>query len=365
MADLVHRHAPMVWGVCRRVLRDPHDAEDAFQATFLVLVRRAAAIAEPDLVGNWLYGVAHQTARKARSTRARRWARETTGTDLPDTPAAAPAPADDLRAVLDRELSRLPAKYRAAVVLCDLEGRTRAEAARQLGVPPGTVAARVARGRARLAARLARRGVTVPAAALAAVLTRDAAGAPAVLVRELPARVVALADRTTRGLAWAGLKKVSAAALGLGVLAVGIAVFPSAAGTDPPEPTGRPADAPAAVAVADRDRLQGTWRVTASEVDGIKDFDRGRGHDRLVFAGDRVTYWSPKGPQAGRFRLDPTQAPAEIDIEFDGGSVVRGRYDLDGTRLRFVWTKGGRRPAGFDTAAGEWLTFLYTYEKTP
>src|ERR1700731_4596533 len=148
-ATLVRRHGPMVWSVCRRVLRNHQDAEDAFQATFLVLVRKAASIVPREMVANWLYGVAHQTARKARATTAKRQAREKQVNELPEPEARTePELWRDLQPLLDQELSRLPDKYRVAVVLCDLEGKTRKEAARQLGVPEGTLAARVARGRA-------------------------------------------------------------------------------------------------------------------------------------------------------------------------------------------------------------------------
>src|SRR5262249_55553423 len=154
LATLVRRHGPMVWGVCRRVLHNYHDAEDAFQATFLVLVRKAASIASPGLLANWLYGVAHQTALKARATAAKRRARERQVTEMPE-PALSERPLwDDLQPLLEKELSRLPDKYRVAIVLCDLEGKTRKEASRQLGVPEGTLAARLARGRGMLAKRL-------------------------------------------------------------------------------------------------------------------------------------------------------------------------------------------------------------------
>src|SRR5205809_5551032 len=134
LQTLVRRHGPMVWGVCRRVLRNWHDAEEAFQATFLVLVRRAASIASPELLANWLYGVAHQTALKARATSAKRGARERQVAMMPEPAATAQDLWSDLQPLLDQELSRLPEKYRVAIVLCDLEGKTRREAARQLGV---------------------------------------------------------------------------------------------------------------------------------------------------------------------------------------------------------------------------------------
>src|SRR5262245_53586922 len=179
LAALVRRHAPLVWGVCRRVLRRYHDAEDAFQATFLVFVRKAASIVAPELLANWLYGVAHQTALKARATAAKRGARERQVADMPDPAATEHDLWDELQPLLDRELSSLPDKYRAAIVLCDLEGKTRREAARHLGIPEGTLAARLSRGRVMLAKRLGRHGLAVSGGALAAVLSQKVASAAA------------------------------------------------------------------------------------------------------------------------------------------------------------------------------------------
>ena len=119
---IVRRHGPMVWGVCRRVLRDHHDAEDAFQATFLVLARKAASIMPRERLGNWLYGVAYQTASKARAMRAKRWRREAQVPDMPEPMAVPDHRRDDLAEALDRELSGLPEKYRTPIILCDLEG---------------------------------------------------------------------------------------------------------------------------------------------------------------------------------------------------------------------------------------------------
>jgi RNA polymerase sigma factor (sigma-70 family) len=173
---LVRRHGPMVWGVCRRVLGNYHDAEDAFQTTFLVFIRKAAAIASRELLANWLYGVAHQTALKARATSAKRGIREKQVTVMPE-PALEQVRWTALPPLLDQELSRLPDKYRAVVVLCDLDGKSRKDAARQLAVPAGTVASRLATGRAMLAKRLALRGVGLPGGALAVVLSENAASA--------------------------------------------------------------------------------------------------------------------------------------------------------------------------------------------
>src|SRR6516165_2557004 len=135
---LVRRHGPMVLGVCRRILGDAHDAEDAFQATFLVLVRRAASVVPREQVGNWLYGVAYRTALEAKRVAARRRAREKQVNDMPHPTVGPEECWRDLQPLLDRELNRLPDKYRVPVVLCDLEGRTRKEAARQLDLPEGT-----------------------------------------------------------------------------------------------------------------------------------------------------------------------------------------------------------------------------------
>jgi RNA polymerase sigma factor (sigma-70 family) len=164
----------MVWGVCQRVLRNSHDAEDAFQATFLVLVRKAASILPRELVGNWLYGVAYRTSMKARTMNARRRAKER------DVPRAEPPPDDiwqELIPLLDRELNRLSDKYRVPVVLCELEGRSRKEVAQQLSLPEGTLSSRLAMARKMLAKRFSRYGVLVSAGALAAVLCENAASA--------------------------------------------------------------------------------------------------------------------------------------------------------------------------------------------
>lgn len=175
---LVRRHSSMVWGVCRRLLHSHHEAEDAFQATFLVFVRKAASVVPREMVGNWLYGVAHQTAVRLRATAAKRGVRERQVMDIPD-PAQAETRADDLLPLLDQELSCLPERFRVLIVLCDLEGKTRKEVAQQLGCPEGTVASRLARARTMLAKRLARHGFAVSGASVACVLSQGAASASA------------------------------------------------------------------------------------------------------------------------------------------------------------------------------------------
>lgn len=176
---LLERHGPMVWGVCLRVLGDYHDAEEAFQAAFLALVRKAASVSPRESVGNWLYGVARRTALKLKTALARRRARERQLSLVRELGSLQHDPWHELGPVLDQELGRLPERYRCPIVLCDLEGRTRSEAARQLGWPEGTVASRLARGRELLAGRLTRLGVAPSSGALALLLAKEAsAGVP-------------------------------------------------------------------------------------------------------------------------------------------------------------------------------------------
>jgi RNA polymerase sigma factor (sigma-70 family) len=175
-AALVRRHGPMVLGVCRRVLRHEADAEDAFQATFLVLARKAKGIRAGGAVGNWLYRVAHTTAIKAKAMNRKRRMRELEAGSRPRHEACEEV-WQAVQALLDAELASLPDKYRAPIVLCDLEGSTILQAARHLGCPQGTVASRLSRGRALLAQRLARHGLVISVSTLIAALAHGTASA--------------------------------------------------------------------------------------------------------------------------------------------------------------------------------------------
>jgi RNA polymerase sigma factor (sigma-70 family) len=211
-AAIVRRHGPLVWGVCRRLLADHQDAEDAFQATFLVLARKAAGVVPRHLVGNWLHGVARRTALKARALAARRRRRECPVADVPERETSPPDAWADVRGVIDEELARLPPRFRAVVLLCDLEGKTRAQAARQLGVPAGTVAGWLWRARAVLAKRLSRRGVSLSGASLAAGLVQYEASAT------VPASVVSRTVGGAAGTLGSGAVRAPVATLTQGVL---------------------------------------------------------------------------------------------------------------------------------------------------
>src|SRR5437762_11399301 len=178
-AALLHRHGPLVLGVCHRILYNSHDAEDAFQATFLLLVRKAHTIVKLGSVASWLHGVAHRVAVRLKKDVARRRQRE--------RQACRPMASDqlkeivwcDLRAMLDEEVQRLPARCREPFALCYLEGKTNAEAARLLGCPKGTVQSRLTHARELLRAALARRGLVLSASLLATMMPQPAAATAA------------------------------------------------------------------------------------------------------------------------------------------------------------------------------------------
>jgi RNA polymerase sigma factor (sigma-70 family) len=181
---LLRRHGPLVLGVCRQVLRNVHDAEDVFQATFLVLARKAASIRTHEALGAWLYRVALNLARTARAGTAQRRTWERRAATMPSAQSAEESPSSDWQPLLHEEVNRLPEKYRVPVVLCYLKGQTHAQAARQLGWPVGTVKGRLARARHLLRTRLARRGVTLSAGGLAGVWSSGpvSAAVPAALL---------------------------------------------------------------------------------------------------------------------------------------------------------------------------------------
>lgn len=283
-AVLVERHGPMVLGVCRRILNHPQEAEDAFQATFLVLARKAATIARREALANWLHGVALRTARDARGRAARRQAIE-----RKVTPAVVFDPSRDefqaeLRSILDEELARLPDRFRTALLLCELEGLSRRDASAQLGIAEGTLSSRLARAKTLLRDRLARRGLIATTACLSTALAGEGLALTVPLtLAETTTRAAALA---AAGCSLAGLIPASALSLSeevlkvmliakikgivLGAVAVGAVVTGAVVAQDPPPARVEPASTGAvvvagAVSAEDRDRL----RAVESKLDRI------------------------------------------------------------------------------------------------
>jgi RNA polymerase sigma factor (sigma-70 family) len=235
-AELLRRHGPMVLGVCRRMLGDGPDADDAFQAAFLVLVRKAASVRNCDSLGSWLYGVAARVAKQARKDAARRRAREKQAIPMSPADDFSDVIWRDLRPILDAELQRLPEKYRAPLVLCYLEGHSYEEAARQLGWASGTVCGRLARARNLLRARLTRRGLAPAVALLTAGLSREATAAVPMALLDttlqaaqacagtmqlaaVSAPVAALTKGALKAMFWGKVKGALLVVLVLGVLA--------------------------------------------------------------------------------------------------------------------------------------------------
>jgi RNA polymerase sigma factor (sigma-70 family) len=213
---LVQRHGPLVLGVCRRILVQEQDAEDAFQATFLVLARKAGSIARGDSVGSWLYGVALRIAGKIRGGIRRRRQRETS---LQEVSSLDPTPEwiwEEIQLVLDEEVSRLPRPYRAAFVLCHLQGKSNAEAATELGCRPGTIFSRLARARALLRDRLARRGLALSIGLLTTLFIENSA--QAAVPSSLAGATVRGALQFVVGEAAAGLVSARALALAKGAI---------------------------------------------------------------------------------------------------------------------------------------------------
>jgi RNA polymerase sigma factor (sigma-70 family) len=241
---LVRRHGPMVFGVCRRILQNVHDAEDAFQATFLVLSRKAATVKPRDMVGNWLYGVAYRTAMKSRGMRVKRQAKEKQVAELSRVQAPAGNSCEDLLMQLDHELNRLPDRYRVPIVLCELEGRSRREAARMLGIPEGTLSSRLAQAKKLLARKLSRHGglclaALISATAASACLTPGLRAATVKTVfsaGSIPAKVLALTEGVMKAMLLTKLKITVCAATLMLLAGVGATGLTYRATAEEPKP---------------------------------------------------------------------------------------------------------------------------------
>jgi RNA polymerase sigma factor (sigma-70 family) len=370
---LLHRHGPLVFGVCRKLLYDVHDAEDAFQATFLVLARKAGSVAPRSLVGHWLYGVASRVAARARKTALRR-ARELSGADLSAVPGAAEEADSDLAPLLHEEVRRLPNKYRLPVVLCYLEGKTNEEAAHQLQWPVGTVKGRLNRARALLRVRLTRRGLVLSAGWLTAALVPAASAVPAGLV-EVTAKAgmcFAAGDAAAGGLASAQavaltkgvlhtmflskLKIVAALVLSVAVLAGSGAIVHHTVAAEPARADEQ--DKTADKAKEDKDAILGDWKVAEVEVDGKDGAGTQKGEEfkgaMMTITADKIVLKRGEKSIDLGYQLDPAAKPKAIDLDNGIGKSWMGVYSLDGNTLKICWPRepGGDRPAEVGTKEG-------------
>jgi RNA polymerase sigma factor (sigma-70 family) len=362
--DLVRRHGPMVLGVCRRILRDPHAAEDAFQATFLLLVRKAGSVRKRGSVGSWLYGVARRVALEARRAVSRRQVPAPLDPEVAWLDEDDGLARDELHAALHEELGRLPEKYRAPMVLCYIEGLPHEAVARQLGWPLGTVRTRIARGRDLLGARLTRRGVATAAVLLAlGLLPKTVVAVPPRLVDatvraaarvaagekvsrgEGPARVADLETKVRKAMHLTRLKWAAAFALAVVVTGAGVA-----------------AGLPRALAAADdadkvqaeKKKFQGTWVDVYAEKAGKE--QEQVGDHQLKFDGETFSV-ADHGhvEEKGTFKLDPSKNPKEIDLRLrdrnDEEKTALGIYTWDGENLKLCLGEpgGGTRPKDFTT----------------
>jgi RNA polymerase sigma factor (sigma-70 family) len=366
-ALLVRRHGPMVFGVCRRTLGHTHDAEDAFQAVFLVLARKAHAV-RPEGVGRWLYGVAVRVANKARVRRARRIG---TAAELPDVAAPPVPPPSDWLPLLDAALARLPDRDRNPILLCDLLGRSRAEAAAELGIAEGTLSSRLARARDRLRVRLARLGAALSVPVLATGLADQAGGTvpPSLLESTIGVGSSAgaareLADGVLRTMFLAKVLKLSALGVCLiGMAAAAVAWLPTA-GADPATggkdaPKGSPPVKEAPKAGSDLERIQGTWVVeSVKTAAGARPDQLGMA---MTFDGSRVEFAGFPG-SSQTFLLDPASDPRRIDFQLrNARRTVSGKaidrdltlpsiYKFDRDKLHMVLGDDDlqERPDSFD-----------------
>ncbi|HEV3436171.1 MAG TPA: RNA polymerase sigma factor [Gemmata sp.] len=365
-AELVRRHAPVVLGVCRRVTGHQQDAEDAFQVVFLILARKAKAIGNPDLLGNWLYGVAVRVAQTVRRSVVRRRTREIAVNTIPEPPSSPVTTHSELNPILDEELAALPSWYREAIVLCDLRGVSREEAAAALGVPEGTLSSRLANGRKKLAIRLSKRGIALSAAAIPTALS----AAQAVVPTDLLAKTsVLVADWMAAGtipkplalFTDGGFTMRKMLLLGLFTAAVAVAgvVYATQPILNPPttDPLNKPIVAvkPEVVEQPAPDAKPGDKPVAFTSTPRLY------GRLNMNFHGNMTVLWTPQGNQL-----------AVAGMQW--GSTEGGGFNLTKERLaiqtvtfdpmkdRFAFPEANSQLVGFTSDGKHFLTELREYQ---
>lgn len=416
-ASLVRRHGAMVMGVCLRVARNQHDAEDAFQATFLILVRKAASIGSRELIANWLYGVAYHTALKAKAVNMKRRIREKQVTELPEPALAEGSGNDDLKALIDQELNRLPTKYRIPILLCELEGRSRKEAAEIIGCPEGSLSSRLARAKTMLAKRLARHGLAVSGGSLSAALAQNAASAcvpPSIAAVTIKTATLVAAGQATVGMIspkvaalMEGVLKVmllsklniGAIWLFVGLIAFGAGLFIYQGATAQPGTLERvaegmpqlPQEAKQKKAQPDDDvendanALQGKWAIESLIYDGDEPPAEMVNAMVLIVKGDKMTFKPGLGIDAteqGKIKFNLDNDPTEVQFKLrvsnpkqiqvtatDPGAKERsmtGIYKLSGDKLTVCFGEetDGKTPDEFIAKKGSKQT-LWVANRQP
>jgi RNA polymerase sigma factor (sigma-70 family) len=394
---LLRRHGPMVLNVCRRTVGNLQDAEDAFQAVFLVLARKAAVVVPREGVGNWLYGVAYRTARRAKAASSRHYAREKQVKDMPHPVFEQAHGSGDMELVLDEELNKLPAKYRLPVVLCELEGRTRKEVARQLKLPEGTLSSRLATGRRMLARRLTRRGIALSAGAMAVELSQGASAAclpktlifstmqavsalttASTLAGVVSAPVAALAEGVLKSMMLTKLKTTAAIFVLLAFAGIGAGLLAQSRGTTKEVQKSKEAQKPTAGAdltpqsmriQMELRKMRGTWTKTETEniVQNGKPLPPREKKVTYVIVDDKLIRLGDDGliDETLTLKLDPTASPKAVDLVSLRYGTLWGIYQLDGDSLKIRFSaEEGQRPTEFSSADWEFKRVSRTPAKT-
>jgi RNA polymerase sigma-70 factor (ECF subfamily) len=394
-AALMARHGALVWGVCRRVLGQEQEAEDAFQGTFLVLACKAGSVRRQESLAGWLCRVAYRVAVTARARTAARRARERQAIAMARA-AAQPDQADlPLRLMLDEELDHLPRKYHAPLVLCYLEGKTHEAAAQELRWPLGTVKGRLARAREMLRQRLVRRGLTL-SAGLAGTLVVEETALAAVPIALVPAtvqaalagaagqsvaclvsaEVIALVEGVCKAMVVSKLKGLAVGALTLGLLLTsgGLVLHQTPAAqksTDQGNVEDKKAKAVDRKEAGKKEleRLEGTWVMVSRESKGIKQGGEDLKDWQVTIKGNEWMNTRPGGMEKATIVIDASKDPKAIDLAFQfpmGRKILtRGIYQLSRTTegetltLHRVDQPGLPRPKDFKASERGGIVFVF------
>ncbi len=381
-AALVSRHGPMVFGVCRRLLRHAQDAEDAFQATFLILVRKAAVIGRRELLGNWLYGVAMRVASRARLLAARRQTRETTNREHMAVATRDSDESWELASAITEEVRGLPIKYRIPVVLCYLEGRSNEAAAGELGCPIGTIKTRLSRAREMLRKRLTRRGLILGTTAITTALSTELLAVslpPALLDSTLKAAVSFAAEDVAAGIVSAQTVALTKGVLHtmfvakmktLAVLGLALLLLIGGTGAFAYHLLATEADAKKTKADAektDAEKILGVWTFESGKADG-QELQGAEGkrikNSTYEFTADKLIVKHKDGTREAGYKLDPSAKPKTLDVivNLPGGEETRpGIYKLEGDTLTYCAKKPAgpdERPTEFESKEGSGIVLL-------